>query len=113
MDWLKSEWLKLTLGLIYAILTAAVLMAMGSIADKINSKADKKELKQEIELVKKDIITSDQIQVRIKSAVNTGITEHEKVDAARYQGISDMFGLIMDEITEQRGDIKDLIKNQK
>lgn len=54
MDWLKSEWLKITLGLIYAVLTAAVLMAMGNIADNINSKADKSELKQEIELVKKD-----------------------------------------------------------
>lgn len=92
MDWIKSEWLKLTLGLIYAVLTASLLMAMGSIADKINSKADKREVKQQIELIKKDIVPLKQITIKMKSE----ILAHEEKDIIRYQSINMMFKTIIE-----------------
>lgn len=45
--------------------------------------------------------------------VNEKISEHEKTDAARYQGIKDMFELIIEEQGEIKRDIKEILKSQK
>lgn len=46
-----------------------------------------------------------------KVYTDQSIANHEKVDAARYQGISDMFKAIKDEQSEMRRDIKELLKS--
>ncbi len=65
---------------------------MGSIADQINGKADKKEVKQQIELVRKDIIPIEKVEFKIKSAIET----HEEKEKVRYEGIEKMFKTIID-----------------
>ena len=49
----------------------------------------------------------------VDKKVDSSIKEHEKVDAARYKGISDMFTIIREEQMEMRRDIKEILKNQK
>lgn len=49
----------------------------------------------------------------VSEEINEAIAEHEKVDAARYNGISEMFNVIREEQAEMRQDIKEILKNQK
>lgn len=49
----------------------------------------------------------------VDKEIANSIREHEKVDAARYKGISDMFNIIREEQAEMRNDIKEILKNQR
>lgn len=46
----------------------------------------------------------------VDKEITEAIHEHEKVDAARYKGITDMFNIIREEQGEMRKDIKELLK---
>ena len=97
--YVKNKWVDILINgaisaliILFGFWLSSADMDAREISKKIDQKADKTYVDEEID---------------------KAISDYEKIDAARYDGISDMFKMIREEQAEMRHDIKEILKNQK